>query len=265
MHQCTHKIEWETAISDSRSDDVIVRGYSLTDDLIGKIGFASMLYLLFKGELPDQNASKMIDALLISCADHGVVPSSAVTRVVQSSGVPIQSSVAAGILTIGDVHGGAGEEFSRLLQQLVSDTVARKEEFSAAAVRFVRERRRVDGFGHPLHPEGDPRSGVLLGLAKELNVAGDHIRMTEEIGKAIEAKSGRRIHLNIDGAVGAIISDLGFDWRFARPFIFIPRSVGLSAHAVEEQVRGRGARHLDSSRISYDGVARRTSAASGRL
>jgi citrate synthase/citryl-CoA lyase len=60
--------------------------------------------------------------------------------------------------------------------------------------------------------------------------------------------------MNIDGAIAAIVSDLGFDWRIGRVFIAAPRAAGLAAHAVEEATRERGWRKIASPEdIDYDG------------
>src|SRR5690606_21431246 len=82
---------WRTAIGDpTPHEGTIVRGYDVLTDLVGQIHFGAMVYLLYKGELPTGNEAKMINAMFLSVADHGISPSSTVTRFVQSAGVPIQ-------------------------------------------------------------------------------------------------------------------------------------------------------------------------------
>lgn len=249
---------WRTAIADPTPDGVVVRGYDVLKDLVGKIDFGAMVYLLYKGELPKGNESKIINAMFISVAEHGISPSSTVTRFVQAAGVPIQCSVAAGAMMFGDVHGGAGEEFARYIQQLVSEAASSGRSFEDLAAEYVRTHKRLDGFGHPQHLHGDPRGKVLFGLAEEYGLAGDHIRMTRELEKALIKKTNRPLLANIDAAVGAIISDLGFDWRLARAFIVVPRTAGLFAHAFEESVREPGWRQITLDQIEYDGPARRS-------
>ncbi len=59
-----------------------------------------------------------MDAILVSSVDHGVTPPSALaTRVVRSGGNPLNAAVAAGVLAIGDSHGGAIEQCARLFQE----------------------------------------------------------------------------------------------------------------------------------------------------
>jgi citrate synthase/citryl-CoA lyase len=119
------------------------------------------------------------------------------------------------------------------------------------------EKKRMDGFGHPMHPSGDPRAPKLFEMAKRYEVAGVHVELAEALEGALAESRGRRIPLNIDGASGSILSDLGLSWRFARPILLVSRIVGLASHAVEEINRERGWRSVDKDRIHYDGPAKR--------
>jgi hypothetical protein len=73
--------------------------------------------------------------------------------------------------------------------------------FDDAAKEFVTAHKRIDGFGHPQHPEGDPRTKVLFGLAEEYGVAGDHIAMTRALERALAARARRPIPANIDATL----------------------------------------------------------------
>ncbi len=249
--------EWRTAIAEATADGVRVRGYDVLNDLAGKIDFAEMVYLLFTGELPTPGQAKMINAVFVCCADHGISPSSTVSRFVQAAGVPIQCGVAAGLMMFGDIHAGAGQEFCRNITEMVASARQDKRPYAEVAREFVEGRKRIEGFGHPQHPDGDPRTKVLFRLAREYGVAGEHIAMTLAIEEALQTKARRPIPANIDAAVGAIVADLGLDWRLARSLIAIPRTAGLFAHCFEEMVREPGWRQITLDQVHYDGPAPR--------
>jgi citrate synthase/citryl-CoA lyase len=252
------KKPWRSAIAEFKPDGVAVRGYDVLGELTGKIDFGSMVFLLLTGEMPKGNESKMINAVFVAVADHGISPSSTVTRFIQAAGVPIQCSVAAGVMMFGDIHGGAGQEFAKNVQDLVKKAKAESRTFDDVATEFVKAHKRIDGFGHPQHPEGDPRTKVLFGLAEEYGVAGDHIAMTRAMEKALAVRAKRPIPANIDSTIGAIASDLGLDWRLARALLVIPRTAGLFAHAFEEMTREPGWRQVPMDQIEYDGPPSRT-------
>lgn len=246
---------WKTGIAEATDEGITVRGYDVLNDLVGKVDFVSMFYLLLAGKMPTEGQVKVINALFICCAEHGISPSTTVSRFIQAAGVPIQCSVAAGVMMFGDIHGGAGEEFSRDIMSLVANAKSEGQGFDDAAEAYVAAHKRISGYGHPQHPSGDPRTEVLFRLAENEGVAGDHIAMTLAIERAIERKLGRKIGANIDAAVGAISADLGLDWRVSRACIVVPRTAGLFAHAHEEMMREPGWRQIPLSEIKYDGPA----------
>ena len=109
-------MDWKSSITKVEPNHLITKGYR-QQDLIGNIPFPHVVFLLIKGELPSKSHGKMMDAILTSCIDHGVTsPSPMAARVVASGGVPLPSAVAAGILSIGDAHGGAIEKGARFMQ-----------------------------------------------------------------------------------------------------------------------------------------------------
>jgi len=110
-------MKWTTKITKVEPNHLVTKGYR-QEDLIGNIPFPHVVYLLLKGELPSNEHGKMIDAILTACIDHGVTPPTAMaSRVVASGGVPLPTAVAAGVLSIGDAHGGAIEKGAKFLQE----------------------------------------------------------------------------------------------------------------------------------------------------
>src|SRR4029077_10017722 len=61
---------WSTAIIDMRPGMIRYRGYAV-EDLIGRVGFAAMVYLLTRGELPHPDAARLLEAALVAAVDHG--------------------------------------------------------------------------------------------------------------------------------------------------------------------------------------------------
>ncbi|MEO0184355.1 MAG: citrate/2-methylcitrate synthase, partial [candidate division WOR-3 bacterium] len=110
---------WKSGITKIEPNHIVTKGYR-QEDLIGNIPFASAFFLLIKGRLPDDKEARMIDAIITSSIDHGTTPPTThAARIVASAGVPLPTAVAAGILAVGDVHGGAIEDAARILQDWV--------------------------------------------------------------------------------------------------------------------------------------------------
>ena len=121
---------WSTAIIDMKPGSIRLRGYAI-EDLIGRVSFAEMVYLMTRGELPHPDAAKLLEAALVAAVDHGPqAPSIAAARMAITCGVGINNAMASAINMLGDVHGGAGEQCvalynaiaARLGEGAVSDT-----------------------------------------------------------------------------------------------------------------------------------------------
>src|SRR6266699_2964987 len=106
---------WQSSLTEISPNKILVRGYPL-DEMMGRLGFAEVVYLLLMGELPTPAIGRMLNAVLVSSIDHGVTPPSTLAaRNVAVSGAPLKDSVAAGILAFGPRHGGDIESCMRFL------------------------------------------------------------------------------------------------------------------------------------------------------
>jgi len=201
------------------------RGYR-QEELIGNLPFSSSVWLLLTGSLPSQKEAKLFDAILTSSIDHGVTPPTTLaSRTVASAGVPLPTAVAAGVLAVGDVHGGAIEDCARFLQDGVQKGKKEKKSMEAVASELVSAHRqtgkRIAGLGHRLHTE-DPRSDRLFALAEELGLHGEHCRLLRCVQDEL-SKTSRPLPINVDGAIAALISDLGFSYSLGKAFFLIGR------------------------------------------
>jgi len=236
---------WRTEIISMRPNDIRYRGYAI-DDLIGNIGFADMIWLMLRGDLPKKVQSRLLEAALMSGVDHGPqAPSIAIARMAATCGVDLNSAMASALNVLGDAHGGAGEQAVELYE-LISNRLAGGTELKLAVVEEIDRfqssvSRFIPGFGHRFHT-ADPRSPRLLALVDHASEAGDVSGKFAEIGRAIETelhrRKGRSIPMNIDGATAVIYAELGFAAPLARGIFCLSRSVGIMAHAWEQSQQG---------------------------
>ena len=250
---------WRTAIATSDATNIWIRGHDITS-LMTASTFTDAIVLLQLGRLPTAGERRLLDAILIGVADHGAgAPSCAAARLAASGNrQSISAAIAAGILTIGDEHGGAGST----CMQLIADALVRADleglapETAAgrAVEEAIRDRRRLPGLGHRVHTT-DPRVKTLFDLARAEGLAGRGIAFME----ALEAEARTRIKplpLNIDGALAAVLHDLGFLPPAGRFIFIIGRVAGITAEVAEEYLRERPMRiGFD---VEYDGVPPRS-------
>lgn len=239
---------WSTDIIDIEPGAIRVRGYPI-EELIGTSSFPDMIWLMLRGERPGEWQARLLEAALVASVDHGPhAPSIAISRMATSCGLPINGAIASAVNTLDDVHGGAGEQAAELFLDIdsrVREGAGLVEATDAAlAAHIAAFGKFIPGFGHRFHPI-DPRAGRLLGLVDEAAGAGAVSGRFAGIGRSIEARlearKGRRIPMNIDGATAVIYTELGFEPPLARGIFCLSRSVGILAHAWEQ--RGRNERN----------------------
>jgi citrate synthase len=252
---------WETEITQVEPNKILLRGYPI-DELAGRVSFSHAIFLAIKGRLPTENEAKMIDAILVSSIDHGVTPPSCLAaRAIASTGSSLKAAVAGGILAISRLHGGAIEESMTLFQHAVDTMLQIGRPALAIADDVIKEylqmNRRLPGYGHRYHNK-DPRTLRLFALSTSLGMAGDFVEMARAIESQIEIALGKRLPINVDGAIAALLCEMGFPARAANGFFIMARVPGLIAHVLEEQTRMKPMRHIDTKAHVYDGPPERS-------
>ncbi len=256
----TEELHWKTAITDVRPNKVRLRGYSI-DQLMGKISFSQAIYLALKGELPSPAVGKLLDAIFVSSVDHGAGPPSVLAaRTVASTGAELHAAVAAGVLAISRLHGGAIEEGMKLFPAVARRAEEKDIGVEAAATEILAEMKargeKASGFGHRVHTQ-DPRTEKLFALAEELGLAGPHVRIARAMETVFRESFGKSLPINVDGAIAALLCDLGIPAEIGNAFFIIARVPGLVAHIQEERTRMKPMRKIHPSDFEYDGPGER--------
>jgi citrate synthase len=245
---------WRTAITTSDEKSIFIRGYSVTS-LMTQATFTDTIYLLHQGRLPTPEERRLVDAMLVGVSDHGpAAPSAAAARIVASGNrQSFEAAIAAGVLAIGDAHGGAAS----LCMQLITDALEQARRTSVSiqdtarsiAIRAKAEHTRLPGMGHRVHTQ-DPRTRILFDMAKEFGLAGEGIELMLALEDAVRDLI-RPLPINIDGALAAVLIDLGFSAPIGRLIFIIGRVAGLTAQVMEEHMREEPMRVRIP--VSYDG------------
>lgn len=236
---------WRTDIIDISPGVIRVRGYPI-EELIGRIDFPQMIWLMLRGELPTKPQADLLTATLVASVDHGPqAPSVAIARMAITCGIGLNNAVASAANVLGDVHGGAGEQAMELYAEIDAATHQGQGVAEAARERldrfFAAGGKFIPGFGHRFHPL-DPRAPRLLALIDRAAKDGTVSGRIAAIGRAVETDLKRRkgtlVPMNIDGVSAVVFAELGFPPPLGRGLFVLARSVGLLAHAWEQSQQG---------------------------
>ena len=216
-------------------DRVEVRGLDLCGDLMGRLSFTEYFHLLLTGREPTEEQRFFLDLLLISIAEHGMMPTNVAARMTLAADPgSLQGALAAGILGAGPVVLGTSEECARLLEKAAVRTPRELvEELHAAG-------GKVPGFGHPVHKPVDPRAERILELADSRGVSGQNVALARALRQAVHEVWGKPLTMNVAMPIAAVMLDLGFPPSAVKTVPLLARTAGLLAHLVEEQEQPLG-------------------------
>jgi len=236
--------DWlRTEIGGADLDSITVRGRDLATELMGRVTFTELTFLLVRGREPTTQETALLDAVLVSLAEHGLTPTVLAARLTHT-GAPesLQGAVAAGLLGAGSVFLGVVEDTAVFLEGvLLDDGDAGLERAAEDAVRArIEAGGRIPGLGHPVHKAGDPRTERIYAIAREQGLEGPHLRALELVAAAHHKATGKALPINGAGVAGAALADLGFPARIVRGMALLARTAGLVAHLDEEMARGLG-------------------------
>jgi citrate synthase len=251
-----------SAICGSDADSITVRGLDLCEEIIGRVDFTSYFWFLVTGDMPDERQRFFADAVLTAIAEHGLVPSVVATRMtIAAAPEAFQGAVAAGLLGCGSVvlgsAEGAGRFYARVLEEIDGHPAARDTVIIEALRGLRAQGQAIPGFGHPQHSEGDPRALRLLGLARERGAAGAHVALIDDISRLLPEAIGRPLPVNVNGAIPAVMLDVGFPLGALKGISLLARTAGLIGHLQEESERPIGfiMSGKAAAAIDYDGPA----------
>jgi citryl-CoA lyase len=223
-------MKFTTNISSFKDGQHAIYEHPVTE-LMKEATFTDTIFLLFSKRLPTVSERKLLDALLVAAAEHGVeAPSLYVPRISAASGNSVHAAMAAGMLAIGDAHGGAGEAAAQLL--------LRDESAETLVSEYLADGKKIPGFGHKVYSEEDPRATAIFAIAQENNLPLVMFEKAYAIEAALLKQKTKKLVLNVDGAYAAAILALGLEPIAAKALFVIARVAGMGAHAMEEIEQG---------------------------
>ena len=226
-------------IAQGYPDRVEVRGRDLAGELIGHVSFTELFHLLLTGREATDDERFFLDALLVSIAEHGMMPSNVAARMTLAADpASLHGAVAAGILGAGSVVLGSSEECALLLEEGAKQVASGARPAAVArelAGALHESGEKVPGFGHPLHRPLDPRAERILELADERGVSGVHAELARALGDAVAETWGKPLPLNLAMAIAAVLLDLGYSSSAVKAVPILARTAGLLGHLAEER------------------------------
>ena len=198
---------------------------------------ANYLYMM-TGETPSPAHARAIEQYLMLTIDHGLNASTFTGRVIASTGADLGSAIAGAIGALsGPLHGGAPSLALKML-----DEIGTPENADAWLRDAVSSGRRLMGFGHRVYKTDDPRAMMLRGVAEGLDP--EQVAFAKFIEKRAveileEMKPGRALYPNVEYYAGILMHMIGMPDTLFTPTFACSRTVGWTAHILEQSADNR--------------------------
>ena len=223
---------YRTGLGASDADQIMLLGHDLAAELLGQVSFGELAYWLIANRRPTPGQLAMFEAVLVALADHGFTPTAIAARVtLLSAPESIQGAVAAGLLGGGSRFLGVTEDSAAFLDGVIASLGSHPTDdtgWDELARHTVAARKQagqfVPGLGHPVHKAGDPRTPVLMALARRHDVFGPHLALFEAIGRVHPEVLGKTLPLNGAGVCGAALADIEIPLGVVRGVALLARA-----------------------------------------
>ncbi len=194
-------------------------------------GIAHNLLYCLRGEEPEPDMVRILDAALVLHADHELNASTFAARVTAATMSDMYSSVTSAIGTLkGPLHGGANEQVMKMMTEIGDPAKAESYVLNALSRKV-----RIPGFGHAVYRTVDPRAGILRAHAERLSKEVGDTRWFEiavEIERVMRANS--KVYPNVDFYSGIVYHLMGIPEELFTPLFACSRIVGWTAHILEQ-------------------------------
>ena len=228
--------QWVSEVAYKNAHRIVTRGYDTTELMEQGYGITDVMFINFQARIPTVAEDQMLNYILILSLEDGLSMPAAMSRMTARSKTFLTQACGASILAFGHAY-GAYSAFGNMLLEALEKAESEGKGMEAAATELVATKLGDPALGVSDLMLKDPAAKRVFARAEKLGVAGKYIAFTKEIVKAAQRESGSPVDLDLLGATGAAMMDLGFTPEATWAIIAVTRSFGAGAHYIEEVER----------------------------
>jgi citrate synthase len=250
--------QWVSEVAYKNVHRIVSRGYDTTELMEQGYGVVDMLFVDYQARIPLIEEEKMLNYVMILALEDGLSMPAAISRIVAKSKTFLTQACGASILAFGHAY-GAYSAFGNRLEEYLKKVDDEGKSFEDAAELLVKENLNDAALGVSSLMLKDPAAKRMFARAEKLGVAGKYIAFTRHIVKAAQKASAEPVDLDMLGATGATMMDLGFSPEATWAILAVTRSFAAGAHYIEEIERNDYTRlgQTLTPKEDYDGPADR--------
>jgi hypothetical protein len=228
--------QWVSEVAYKNVHRIVSRGYDTTEVMEEGFGIVDMLFIDYQARIPLVEEEQMLNYVMILALEDGLSMPAVMSRMVARSKTFLTQAAGASILAFGHAY-GAYSAFGNRLEKYLQIADARGLNLEQAAELLAKENIHDEALGVSSLMLKDPAARRMITRAEKLGVAGKYIGFTKEIVKAAQALSDEPVDLDMMGATGATMLDLGFSPEATWAILAVTRAFATGAHYIEEVER----------------------------
>jgi len=228
--------QWVSEIAYKNVHRIVSRGYDTTEVMEQGYGVVDMLFVDYQARIPLIEEEKMLNYVMILALEDGLSMPAAISRLVARSKTFLTQACGASILAFGHAY-GAYSAFGNRLEEYLKKVAEEGKSLEEVAELLVKENLNDEALGASSLMLKDPAAKRMFARAEKLGVAGKYIAFTKELVKAAQKASAEPVDLDMLGAIGATMMDLGFSPEATWAILAVTRSFAAGAHYIEEVER----------------------------
>jgi len=250
--------QWVSEVAYKNVHRIVARGYDTTELMEQGYGIVDALFVDYQARIPLIEEEKMLNYIMILALEDGLSMPAAISRIVARSKTFLTQACGASILAFGHAY-GAYSAFGNRLEKYLKKAEEEDLSLGEAAELLAKKNLNDEALGVSGLMLRDPAAKRMFARAEKLGVAGKYIAFTKEIVETAQKLSKEPVDLDMLGAMGATMMDLGFSPEATWAILAVTRSFAAGAHYSEEVERNEYTRlgQALTPKEDYDGPADR--------
>jgi len=249
---------WASEVAYKNVHRIVTRGYDTTELVEAGYGIEDVIFIDFQSRIPLIEEAKMLSYVMVMSLEDGLSSPAAISRIVTKSKTLLTQAAGASILAFGHAY-GAYTDYGKILDTYLKRAEKEGMSLAEAAEMAVRDNIDSEALGVSDLMLKDPAAKRMIARAEKLGVAGKYIAFAKEIAKAAQKLFKEPVDLDMLGATGATMMDLGFSPDATWCILAVTRAFAGGAHYCEEVEREQYIRlgQALTPKELYDGPADR--------
>jgi hypothetical protein len=227
------RFQWVSEVAYKNVHRIVSRGYDTTELVEQGYGLTDVLFVDFQARIPLIEEDKMLNYVMVCMLEDGLSSPANIARIVGSGKTILTQAAGSSILAFGHAY-GAYQAIGKLMNGILARQEKEGKPLAEVVEAVVKGKLNEPELGISGLMLQDPMARRMLARAESLGVAGKYVSLMREMVKAAQKLSKDPVDIDLLGATGAVMFDLGFSPEATWGILAVTRAFATGAHYCEE-------------------------------